>query len=188
MNRRNALAVATSLFGGIAAFFTGAPFVRSLLPSARARALAEPVEVDLSGLAPGQVKPYAYRGRTILVLRRTPEMISALAETNEQLLDEGDSSDPSYVAAERRSIQPEFLIVEGVCTHLGCVPRLVSAEDGQRSVGSWWHGGFVCPCHTSGFDYAGRVVKGPAPSNLPIPPHRYVSPTRVVIGEEAAPS
>lgn len=188
MNRRSALAIATSLVGGIAAFFAGAPFVRSLLPSARARALAEPVEVDLSGLAPGQVRPYAYRGRTILVLRRTPEMISTLAETTELLLDESPSSDPSYVATEGRSIQPEYLIVEGVCTHLGCVPRLVSAEDGQRLVGSWWPGGFVCPCHVSGFDYAGRVVKGPAPSNLPIPRHRYVSPTRVVIGEDAPPS
>ena len=184
MNRRNLLAAATSLVGAFAGFFTAAPFIRSLLPSAKARALAGPIEIELSVLAPGQVKAYEYRGRTVLVLRRTPEMMGALTDMRDRLLDASMSEDPAYVAAERRSIEPEFLIIEGVCTHLGCVPRLTSAAEGQRAIGGWWSGGFICPCHVSAYDYSGRVVKGPAPSNLPIPPHRYVSPTRVVIGED----
>jgi ubiquinol-cytochrome c reductase iron-sulfur subunit len=186
VNRRNLLAAATSLVGAFAAFFAATPFIRSLLPSAKARALAEPIEIDLSALAPGQVKAYEYRGRVILVLRRSPEMMSALADMQDRLLDASVNADPLYVASEHRSIQPEFLIVEGVCTHLACVPLLTGVADGQRKLGGWWRGGFICPCHVSAFDYAGRVVKGPAPRNLPIPPHRYVSPTRVVIGEAAA--
>ena len=184
MNRRKLLAAATSLVGSFAGILAAAPFVRSLLPSAKARALAEPIEIDLSGLAPGQVKAYEYRGRIVLVLRRTREMLSALTAMRDRLIDEAVDADPSYVAAESRSIEPEFLIVEGVCTHLGCVPRLTGAAAGQRQVGAWWSGGFVCPCHVSAYDYSGRVVKGPAPSNLPIPPHRYITPTRVVIGED----
>ena len=183
MNRRNLLAVATSLVAAVAAFFAAAPFFRSLRPSARARGEGEPVEVDLSSLLPGQVRAFVYRGRTILVLRRTPEMLDALPGMQGRLLDVDSESDPAYVSAERRSIQSEFLVVEGVCTHFGCVPRLTNASDGQRKIGEWWPGGFICPCHVSAYDYAGRVVRGPAPSNLPIPPHRYLSPTRIVIGE-----
>jgi ubiquinol-cytochrome c reductase iron-sulfur subunit len=184
VNRRNLFGIATSFLSGIAALFAGAPFVRSMMPSARARGLAEPIEVDLSALEPGQVKPYVWRGRTVLVLRRTPAMIDALDEMRGQLRDTSDNSDPPYISSERRSIDPQFLIVEGVCTHLGCIPRLTSAKDGQRAVGNWWSGGFICPCHTSGFDYAGRVVKGPAPTDLPVPPHRFLSPNRVIIGED----
>lgn len=184
MNRRKLLAAATSLVGAFAAFFAAVPFIKSLSPSARSRALGEPIEIDLSTLAPGQAKAYVYRGRTILALHRTPQMVSALSEMQGRLLDASTNVDPAYVNGEGRSIESEFLIVEGVCTHLGCVPRLTSAADGQREIGSWWSGGFVCPCHISAYDYAGRVVRGPAPSNLPIPPHRYISGTRrVVIGE-----
>jgi len=183
VNRRKLLAAATSLVGAFAAFFAAVPFIKSLSPSVKARALGEPIEIDLLTLAPGQVKAYVYRGRTILVLRRTPQMMSALTEMQNRLLDTSTNVDPGYLIGEGRSIESEFLIDEGVCTHLGCVPRLPSAADGQREIGSWWSGGFVCPCHVSAYDYAGRVVRGPAPTNLPIPPHRYISPTRVVIGE-----
>jgi len=183
MNRRKLLAAATSLVAGIATFLAAAPFIRSLVPSAKARAFAEPIEVDLSALAPGRVKAYLYRGRTILVLRRTPEMLSAISAMEDRRLDTSVDADPAYVAGETRSIEQEFLIVEGVCTHLGCVPRLTDAGEGQGKIGTWWSGGFICPCHVSAYDYSGRVVKGPAPGNLPIPPHRFLSPTRVRIGE-----
>lgn len=184
MERRRFLSSATSLVGALAAYFSAIPFFSSLLPSAKARALAGPIEVDLSVLRPGEVRAYLYRGQTMLVLRRTEEMISTLSSMENRLLDSGDTTDPVYIANGDRSVRPEFLIVEGVCTHLGCVPRLTDAEQGQGVVGEWWQGGFVCPCHISGYDYAGRVVRGPAPRNLPVPPHRYLSPTRIVIGEE----
>lgn len=150
--------------------------------------MGEPVEIDLAPLRPGEVKPFMYRGRTMLVLRRTAGMRNALAAMRDRRLDRHTDPDrrpdPGYADNENRSIDPEFLIVEGVCTHLGCVPRLKSAEQGRAAVGDWWAGGFLCPCHDSGFDYSGRVVKGPAPRDLPIPPHRYLTPTRIVIGEE----
>jgi ubiquinol-cytochrome c reductase iron-sulfur subunit len=111
-------------------------------------------------------------------------MISALADMQDRLLDATVNADPAYVTGEYRSIEPEFLIVEGVCTHLACVPLLTGVADGRSKLGDWWSGGFICPCHVSAYDYAGRVVKGPAPSNLAIPPHRYVSSTRIVIGED----
>ena len=125
----------------------------------------------------------------MLVLRRTAEMRSALAATRDRRVDQSRdpdrAPDPRYADNELRSINPEFLVVEGVCTHLGCVPRLKNAEQGREAVGDWWAGGFICPCHVSGYDYSGRVIKGPAPRDLPVPPHRYVTPTRIVIGEEA---
>src|SRR5690606_32422742 len=133
-------------------------------------------------LAPGQVGAYQYRGNTVLVLRRTPEMLAALEATAERVLD-ASSSDPPYVDPAHRAVDPEYLVVSGVCTHLGCVPQHQRRESGARMVGNWWRGGFICPCHQSGFDYAGRVIKGPAPRNLPIPPHRYTADGKLVIGE-----
>jgi ubiquinol-cytochrome c reductase iron-sulfur subunit len=184
MDRRRVLSAAATALGGLAAYVASVPFFRSFLPSAKARALGDPIEVDLTQLRPGEVKPYLYRGRTMLVLRRTDEMLEALHTSDDRFLDTEPVSDPVYVSAEQRSLRPEFLVVEGVCTHLGCVPQLKSIGEGRQEMGAWWQGGFICPCHHSGFDYAGRVVQGPAPRNLPIPPHRYVSPTRIVIGEE----
>lgn len=185
MKRRSLFGAAAALTGAVGAYFAAIPFVRSLLPSAKSQALGGPIEIDLSVLRPGEVRPYSYRGRTVLVLRRTPEMLSNLGTMMDRMIIDPEAEpDPDYAANENRSIEREFLVVEGVCTHLGCVPRLVSAEVGQEAVGEWWTGGFVCPCHNSGFDYAGRVVKGPAPSNLPVPIHRYLTATRLVIGEE----
>ena len=188
MQRRSVLGAAAALAGGIAAYLAAMPFIRSLRPSARAEALGEPIEIDLSVIRPGEVRPYAYRGRTILVLRRTPEMIGKLAAMTDRLIDSDPVGDPEYVENEARSIEKEILVVEGVCTHLGCVPRLISAEAGREAAGDWWAGGFWCPCHDSAYDYAGRVVKGPAPHNLRIPPHRYVSASRVIVGEESPPT
>lgn len=185
MDRRRLLNVAVASMTGLYAFLGSIPFMRSLLPSAKARALGDPIEIDLSELRPGQVKPYQYRGRTMLVLRRTTEMLEQLSAMQDRLLDTQAGVDPVYVSGAQRSIDPEFLILDGTCTHLGCVPQQKDAAVGKQAMGAWWAGGFICPCHRSGFDYSGRVVQGPAPENLRIPPHRYVSPTRVVIGEES---
>ena len=189
-DRRRFLRLSLAGLGAVAAFFGSIPFVKSFLPSARARALGLPVDIDLSEIEPGGVKAYLYRGETMLVLRRTKEMLATLAATDKLQLDttpDPDYTDPPYVDRESRSIKPEFLVVRGVCTHLGCVPQL-KGEDGKRIIGAWWPGGFICPCHQSGYDYAGRVIRGPAPRNLPVPPHRFASPTRIVIGEVPTPT
>jgi ubiquinol-cytochrome c reductase iron-sulfur subunit len=186
MERRGFLRLSLAGLGSVAAFFGSIPFVKSFLPSARARALGLPIAVDLSRIEPGNVGTYLYRGAPMLVLRRTPEMLATLAETRDIVLDktpDPDYVDPAYVDAQTRAINTEYLVVRGVCTHLGCVPQKKDVEAGRRIVGDWWPGGFICPCHQSGFDYAGRVIRGPAPRNLPIPPHRFAGPTRLVIGE-----
>ena len=183
MNRRRFLNLSLGGVSGVAAFLSSIPFVKSFMPSAKAKALGDPIEIDLTRLRPGEVRPYLYRGRTMLVLRRTEEMLGQLAAAEEHLLDRDSESDPVYVRGEHRSINREYLVVEGVCTHLSCVPQPRDREEGRAAMGEWWPGGFICPCHRSGFDYAGRVIQGPAPTNLAIPPHRYASPTRLVIGE-----
>ena len=186
MNRRDLIRVSLTAVSGVGAFFASIPFVRSLMPSARARALGDPIEVDVSGIEPGAVAAHLYRGEPMLVLRRTPEMLGTIATTESLVLHDTtnpDYADPRYVDPHHRAINPEFLVLRGVCTHLGCVPQHKGAA-GKETVGEWWPGGFICPCHSSGFDYAGRVIRGPAPRNLPIPPHRYVGSTRIVIGEE----
>jgi len=190
MERRDFLRVSLTGLGAVAAFLGSIPFVKSFLPSAKAKALGNPIEVDLSRIEPGAVQAQLYRGETMLVLRRTKEMLAILAATDALVLDktpDPDYTDPEYVDREHRAINPEFLVVRGVCTHLGCVPVL-RGDDGKQTVGSWWRGGFICPCHQSGYDYAGRVVRGPAPRNLQVPPHRFASPTRIVIGEEPTPT
>lgn len=182
MERRGFLGLSLAAVSGVAGLFASIPFVKSFLPSARARGLAGPIEVDLSQLAPGQVSAHSYHGDTMLVLRRTPEMVAQLDSMKDHRLDDGTTVDPPYVDASHRAINSEYLVVRGVCTHLGCVPRK-RGEEGKATVGAWWTGGFVCPCHQSSFDYAGRVVRGPAPRDLPIPPHRYADATRLIIGE-----
>ncbi|HUL81700.1 MAG TPA: ubiquinol-cytochrome c reductase iron-sulfur subunit [Gammaproteobacteria bacterium] len=190
MERRDFLRVSLTGLSAVAAFFGSIPFVKSFLPSAKARALGNPIDVDLSKIEPGTVQAHLYRGEPMLVLRRTKEMLATLAATDALVLDktpDPDYSDPEYVDREHRAINPEFLVVRGVCTHLGCVPQLRGA-DGKQTLGAWWPGGFICPCHQSGYDYAGRVVRGPAPRNLPIPPYRFAGATRIVIGERPAPT
>jgi ubiquinol-cytochrome c reductase iron-sulfur subunit len=188
MQRRSVLAAATAAVGAWATWLAAIPLVGSLAPSAKARALGSPIEVDLAALRPGEVRPFMYRGRTMLVLRRTEEMLGKLSAMRDRAFDDRTDPDrppePSYADNEQRSRNPEFLVIEGVCPHLGCVPRLKNAANGRELVGDWWQGGFICPCHTSAYDYAGRVVRGPAPYDLPVPPHHYLTPTRIIIGEE----
>jgi ubiquinol-cytochrome c reductase iron-sulfur subunit len=157
-----------------------------MLPSGRAKAEGDPIKVDISDLAPGDLKTVLWRGRAIWLLRRTPEMLATLPGMTPHLLDTEVSDrefQPAYVNPETRSIDPEYLVVEGVCTHLGCAPnRLPSRAD--PAVGDWWQGGFFCPCHQSAFDYAGRVVQRPAPRNLRVPRYRFAGAKVVVIGED----
>ena len=187
MDRRGFLRVALSGISGVAGFFASIPFVRSFLPSARARALADPVVVDVSEIGRGEVRAYLYRGETMLVLHRTEQMLAEIAATEPEVLDH-ETEDPSYVDPHHRAIDPKYLVLRGVCTHLGCVPQLQDEARGKTIVGAWWPGGFICPCHQSGFDYAGRVIRGPAPLNLVIPPHRYARPGRLVIGQTDQPT
>jgi ubiquinol-cytochrome c reductase iron-sulfur subunit len=182
MERRGFLSLSLALVSGAAGFFGSIPFVRSFLPSAKARGLAGAIEVDVGKLQPGQVGAYSYRGDTMLVLRRTPEMVARLDSMKEHRLDDTETVDPPYVDPNHRAINSEYLVLRGVCTHLGCVPQK-RAEEGKATVGAWWTGGFICPCHQSSFDYTGRVVRGPAPRHLPIPPHRYADSSRLIIGE-----
>jgi ubiquinol-cytochrome c reductase iron-sulfur subunit len=183
--RRN-LVVATSVVGGAATLGAAVPFVASMLPSERAKAAGAPVEVDLSRLGPGELGVYEWRGRPVWVIRRTPQMIESLKSVIPNLTDpkSASSEQPRYAENEYRAAKPEIMVMEGVCTHLGCSPQLKPA-DAKGEMGGDWVGGFYCPCHGSKFDYAGRVFRGaPAPTNLRVPPYTFVSDTTLVIGED----
>ena len=183
--RRN-LVVATSVVGGAASLGAALPFVASMLPSERAKAAGAPVEVDLSKIAPGQLEIVEWRGKPVWVIRRTQEMLASLKGVEARLSDPASkaSEQPEYAENEYRSKQPELMVMEGVCTHLGCSPQLRTAE-AKAEMGADWTGGFYCPCHGSKFDYAGRVFRGaPAPTNLKVPPYTMVSETKLVIGED----
>ena len=183
--RRN-LVVATAVVGGAASAGAAVPFVISWFPSERAKAAGAPIEVDVSKLAPGELGIYEWRGKPVWVFRRSAEMLDGLKKLGAQLID--PSSDvpqqPEYAKNENRSIKPEVMVVVGVCTHLGCSPKEKSAE-AKAEMGADWPGGFYCPCHGSKFDFAGRVYKGaPAPTNLEVPPHMYLSDNKILIGED----
>jgi ubiquinol-cytochrome c reductase iron-sulfur subunit len=183
--RRN-LVVATSVVGGIASVGAAVPFVLSMLPSERAKAAGAPVEVDLAGIAPGQMAVVEWRGKPVWVIRRTQEMLDSLKQVEPQLTDPASdaSQQPAYAENPFRARSPELMVMEGVCTHLGCSPQLRTAA-AKAEMGADWAGGFYCPCHGSKFDYAGRVFRGaPAPTNLPVPPYTLVSETTLVIGED----
>jgi ubiquinol-cytochrome c reductase iron-sulfur subunit len=183
--RRN-LVVATSVAGGAAGVGVAVPFVGSMLPSERARAAGAPVEVDLSKIAPGELAVIEWRGKPVWVIRRTKEMLESLKAVTPRLTDPGSKSSkqPKYAENEYRSAKPELMVMEGVCTHLGCSPQL-KAADAKAEMGGDWAGGFYCPCHGSKFDYAGRVFRGaPAPTNLEVPPYTFVSDGTLVIGED----
>ena len=184
--RRHFLTVATVVTGGAGAIATAVPFVASFKPSARAQALGAPVTVDISKLEPGALLRVEWRGRVIFVLRRTQEMLATLGKDAALLRDPDseDSQQPAYAQNEHRSIRPEVLVVEGVCTHFGCAP-MPRFEAGPPDLGAEWPGGFFCPCHGSKFDLAGRVFTGvPAPTNLLVPPHRYVNDSTILIGSD----
>lgn len=187
-SRRNWLKLTTAA-GGVAAVATAIPFVSTLAPSERAKAQGAAVEVDIADLAPGAMKTVEWRGKPVWVVRRTPEMLAQL-EGHDQLLADPASERPQqplYAQNATRSAKPEVFLAVGICTHLGCSPSAVPAGSGNPSVEANWPGGYFCPCHGSTFDGAGRVYKNkPAPTNLEVPPHRYVSDTRILIGEDDA--
>jgi len=186
--RRHFLTVATVVTGGAGAIATAIPFVSSFKPSARAQALGAPVTVDISKLEIGALLRVEWRGRAIYIVNRTDEMLATLTKDTAQLKDPAseDSVQPSYATNEHRSraTRPAFLVLEGVCTHLGCAP-LPRFEVAPADLGPEWPGGFYCPCHGSRFDLAGRVFDGvPAPTNLPVPPYRYINDNTIVIGSD----
>lgn len=184
---RRSLLIATAGAGGILAVATAVPFVGSLTPSERARAAGAPVEVDIDKLAPGTMMVVEWRGKPVWILRRTPEMLAALASAEPGLADPGsalDAQQPDYARNAHRSLRPEIFVAVGICTHLGCSPSS-AFEPGKPEMGADWPGGFLCPCHGSTFDLAGRVFKNkPAPSNLEVPPHKYLTATRLLIGAD----
>lgn len=182
-NRRQFLTIATVVTGVVGAGFASVPFLSSLKPSARAQALGAPVEVPLGSLQPGEMVRVLWRGKLVFVLRRTGEMLARLSDNTGNLKDPNSEADqqPIYAANDHRSVRPEFLVVEGSCTHLGCAPL----EDFDVRPTEDWNGGFFCPCHGSKFDLAGRVYNGvPAPTNLRIPPHRFVRDDLILIGQD----
>jgi ubiquinol-cytochrome c reductase iron-sulfur subunit len=185
--RRHFLVVATAVTGGAGAIATAVPFVSSFKPSARAQALGAPVTVDISKLEPGALLRVEWRGRAIYVVYRTDEMLATLGKDTASLKDptSEESTQPSYATNEHRSVRAPFLVLEGVCTHLGCAP-MPRFEVAAVDLGADWPGGFYCPCHGSKFDLAGRVFAGvPAPTNLPIPPYRFINDNTILIGSDA---
>jgi len=187
--RRRFLTASVAVVGGVATVGTAVPFVAAWQPSERARAIGAPVEVDISKIEPGQMLTQKWRGKPVWIVSRTPEILQALPGIDDRLRDPKSTQNqqPGYAKNEHRSIKPEIVVLIGICTHLGCSPTYVK-QDGAP-LGAGWPGGFFCPCHGSMFDYAGRVYAGvPAPTNLVVPPHRYLSDTRILIGagEESA--
>lgn len=182
--RRHFLTVATLVTGGAGAVATAVPFVASFNPSARARALGAPVEVDVGKLEPGGMTKVEWRGKAIFVVHRTDEMLERLDNQGVDLADPDseESIQPEYAENRHRSARPRYAVLEGVCTHLGCAPS-ARFEIGPADLGADWPGGFFCPCHGSKFDLAGRVFAGvPAPTNLSVPPHRFLDDNRILIG------
>lgn len=181
--RRRFLLASTGVLGGVGALCALAPFVLSWMPSAKAQAAGSPVQVDLSHLEPGQQVTVEWRGKPVWVIRRTKEMLQQL-NTDRALLRDPDSivtQQPPYAQNTFRSIKPEYLVLVGICTHLGCSPKYKPFE---KELGPDWPGGFYCPCHGSAFDLAGRVFKNvPAPINLEVPPYRFISEHVIIIGE-----
>jgi ubiquinol-cytochrome c reductase iron-sulfur subunit len=185
--QRRVWLLATAAAGGAAVVATAVPFVSTLAPSERARAAGGPVEIDLSDIPPGGSKTVEWRGKPVWVVRRTPEMLAALQGREADLADPQSMRDqqPAYARNATRAARPEVFVAIGICTHLGCSPTDLPKGTANPSVPADWPGGFFCPCHGSTFDGAGRVYKNkPASTNLEIPPHRYASDTRLLIGED----
>ncbi|MBU1222317.1 MAG: ubiquinol-cytochrome c reductase iron-sulfur subunit [Gammaproteobacteria bacterium] len=185
--KRKFLIAATSAVGGVAVAGVAVPLVMSMLPSARAKAAGAPVEVDISKVEPGMLLTVEWRGKPVWIVNRTPEMLDMMAKHDDQLADPMSDmpQQPDYCKNANRSIKPEYLVAVGICTHLGCSPTF-RKDVGAADLGGDWPGGFFCPCHGSRFDLAARVFKGvPAPTNLVIPPHQYLSDAKLLIGVDA---
>jgi len=178
--------------GAVGGAAVAVPFVSTFQPSEKAKAAGAPVEVDISELAEGQMLTVEWRGKPVWIVRRTAQQIEALPAIEDQLADpqskrHPDEFTPPYAMNAARSIKPEVLVVVGICTHLGCSPTEKFQAGPQPSLPDDWKGGFFCPCHGSTFDMAGRVFKNkPAPDNLQVPPHMYLSETKLLIGEDQA--
>jgi len=183
--RRN-LIVATSAVAGAAGAGVAIPFAWSWWPSERAKAAGAPVEADISNIAPGELAVVEWRGKPVWIMRRTKEMLESVRKADDKVTDPKSevAAQPDYAKNENRSIKPEFLVLVGICSHLGCSPQQKSSE-AKGEMGADWAGGFLCPCHGSKFDLAGRVYKGaPAPINMEVPPHTYLSDTKLLIGDD----
>jgi len=183
-----AIACGTAGVGGLA---TAVPFVSTFKPSERAKAAGAAVEVDIGDMKPGELRTVEWRGKPVWVVKRTPEQLAGLKQTDPQVADPKSERKPSEITPmescrnEWRSIKPEVLVVVGICSHLGCSPTEKFQPGAQPSLPADWQGGFLCPCHGSTFDMAGRVFKNkPAPDNLEVPPHTYLSDTKLLIGED----
>jgi ubiquinol-cytochrome c reductase iron-sulfur subunit len=182
--------IASGCAGAVGVGFVAVPFVSSFEPSERERAAGAPVEVDISGVRPGDKLTVAWRGKPVWIVHRTPEQLAELPKVDAELADPESkrnnfSTTPAFARNDWRSIKPEYLVVVGICTHLGCSPSDKFTPGPQPSLPNDWSGGFLCPCHGSTFDMSGRVFKGkPAPDNLEVPPYMYLSDSRILVGAE----
>lgn len=188
-SKRNAIGL-TATLGALGGAATAIPLVSTFAPSEKAKAAGAPVEIDVSDLKPGELKRVEWRGNPVWVLRRTKEMLESLNGLDSKLLDPNSEKFwqlpmPEYAKNDARSIKPEYLVVVGLCSHLGCSPSEKFEPGAQPSLPAEWPGGFLCPCHGSTFDLAGRVYQNkPANKNLDVPPHMYLSDTVLVIGKD----
>ncbi|GAD23156.1 ubiquinol-cytochrome c reductase iron-sulfur subunit [Acidovorax sp. MR-S7] len=182
--------IASGCAGAVGGVATAVPFVSTFQPSEKAKAAGAAVEVDISGLKPGEKITVEWRGKPVWIVKRTPEQLAELPKLDSQLADPQSKRNPAeltpeYARNEWRSIKPEVLVAVGICSHLGCSPSDKFTPGAQPSLPDDWKGGFLCPCHGSTFDMAGRVFKNkPAPDNLEVPPHTYLSETKLLIGED----
>jgi len=182
--------IATGCAGAVGGVATAVPFVSSFQPSEKAKAAGAAVEVDISALKPGEKMTVEWRGKPVWIIKRTPEQLAELPKLDSQLADPLSKRNPAeftpaYAQNEHRSIKPEILVAVGICPHLGCSPTDKFVTGPQASLPDNWEGGFLCPCHGSTFDMAGRVYKNkPSPDNLPVPPHMYLTDTRLLIGDD----
>ncbi len=187
---RRAALVSTCVVGGVGAAGVAVPLVSTFQPSERAKAAGAPVEADLTGMQPGEMRRVEWRGNPVWLIRRTPAMLESLKRAEPDLLDPNSEKyyqleTPAYARNQARSIKPEYLVVVGICPHLGCSPSDRFQSGPQPSLPDNWAGGFLCPCHGSTFDMAGRVFKNkPANANLDVPPHTYLSDARLLIGDD----
>lgn len=185
LGRRRFLTASTAIVGGVGGVFAAVPFVKSWTPSAKAQTAGAPVVVDISKLEVNARIIQMWRGKPVWIVKRTPEMLDALPSLNDKLRDPDSANEeqqPVYAKNVHRSIRPEILVLEGVCTHLGCSPLHVPDMVPQGFDGEW-KGGFYCPCHQSRFDLSGRVYQGvPAPTNLKVPPYHFISDSLIEIG------
>ena len=182
--------IATGCAGAVGGVATAVPFVSSFQPSEKAKAAGAAVEVDISALQPGEKMTVEWRGKPVWIVRRTPGQVAELPKNDSKLADPNslrkpDEFTPPYARNEQRSIKPEYFVAVGICPHLGCSPSDRFTEGAQPSLPDDWPGGFLCPCHGSTFDLAGRVYKNkPSPDNLEVPPHMYLTDSRLLIGDD----